>query len=724
MAEQGTNTQSRIDAARKAGLSDSEILQGMKESNRYAESFKKAYAAGLTDDDIASDFGLKIQPKGDPNDQKLWIEDGNVNVVNPPIRLTASGEEYVPPDIEQIKKEEMLNQAKEAGPVQPWESTLLGFSNLGSGLVQGTSYAADAISSGLNSVLGTDLDTGSYDRVTQDRQDVNDWYNLRREANNQGIDAYRFAGELGATAPLSAGSIGSTLLSTLGRSALSGAGLSAASFANDSEQRADNTAFGAIGGAIGGTLGKVLASGIVKGINVLNNNIQKPAQEIMNIGDDFGVRTSLGDITQNPLVQRAEVAMEQVPVVGTSGFRKSQQDEVKQAAKNLLVKFKQNLTSTEFKSLNNIQNAAALGDKNAQRIVGIINNADDTGKVLQAAAEVKNWRASNIASQMYNKVESLAGNTRVPTSNTVQAIDNVIASDSKVVPNDKLLNELNSIRDKLSDPTINVNFSELRSARSRLGELVNQWGREGENTAGLTAIRNSIDQDMSDFAMSSGRPELISAFKKANGFYKNWQIGRDKALAKAISSQTPDQIFTAFIKVGQGDKAKNFYRNLDPKGQAALRFEMINRAIDKASNESKDVFSPAKFALEFERLRKPYENIFSGTDKAQMDSFVKLMRHVERAGQYAENPPTGNRIAPILMGGAAVANAPLAIKAAIATGIANALFTTKVGQRLLLSSKELPVGSEKLTNLLKLAEKMSMQSGRSVSTEEQNNQSN
>lgn len=157
MAEQGTNTQNRIDAARKAGLSDSEILQGMKESNRYAESFKKAYAAGLTDDDIASDFGLKIQSKGYPNDQKLWIEDGNVNVVNPPIRLTASGEEYVPPNIEQIKKEEMLNQAKEAGPVQPWESTLLGFSNLGSGLVQGASYAADAISSGLNSVLGTDL---------------------------------------------------------------------------------------------------------------------------------------------------------------------------------------------------------------------------------------------------------------------------------------------------------------------------------------------------------------------------------------------------------------------------------------------------------------------------------------------------------------------------------------------------------------------------------------
>lgn len=719
MAEQGANTQSRIDAARKAGLSDSEILQGMKESNRYADSFKNAYAAGLTDQDIANDFGLNIQAQGGPSDQKLWIENGYVNAVNPPIRITASGEKYVPPDIEQIKKDEMLNQAREAGPVQPYESALLGATNLGAGIAQGFYAASDKLASGINSLLDTNLPTNAYDLITKERQDWQDWYNLRREANGQGLDAHRFLGELGATAPLAAGSIGATILSTAGRSALSGAGISAASFANDSEQRVDNTAFGAAGGAIGGTLGKVLASGIVKGINVIKNNPQKPAQEIMNAGDEFGVRTSVGDVGQNPFIQRAEVAMEQVPIIGTSGFRKAQHDEAKAAANKLLSQFRQNLNDTEFKSLNKIQSLAASGDKNAQRIVGIINNADDTGTVLQAAAEVKNWRASQITSKMYNKVEALAGNSPVPTNNTIQAIDNVIASDSKVVPNDRLLNELTSIREKLVDPSINVNFSELRNARSRLGELVDQWGKEGESTAGLTAIRNSIDQDMSDFAMSSGKPELINAYKNANGFYRNWQTGRDKALAKAISSQTPDQIFKTFMKAGQGDKAKNFYRNLDPKGQAALRFEMVNQAIEKSSSETKGVFSPAEFAREFERLNKPYQNIFSNSDKAQMDSFVKLMRHVERAGQYAENPPTGNRAVPILMGGAAFANAPLAIKAASVIGIANVLFTTKAGQRLLLASKELPVGSEKLTNILKLAEKLSQQSGRAGSTSEQ-----
>ena len=136
--------------------------------------------------------------------------------------------------------------------------------------------------------------------------------------------------------------------------------------------------------------------------------------------------------------------------------------------------------------------------------------------------------------------------------------------------------------------------------------------------------------------------------------YVQLQSGKDKAFANVTRSIEPDQIFNQFVKMGKGDKAANFYKNLDPKGQAALRYQMAQNALDKATNESTGAFSPAKFALEFERMNAPYSNIFKGSDKAQMDGFIKLMRHVERAGQYAENPPTGNRVIPALLGGAAV----------------------------------------------------------------------
>lgn len=74
--------------------------------------------------------------------------------------------------------------------------------------------------------------------------------------------------------------------------------------------------------------------------------------------------------------------------------------------------------------MNKIRAAANSGDKNAIRIMGIVNGAgDDTGRILQAAAEIKNWRGQKVTSQLYERVGSLAGNNPVAPNKTVQAID-------------------------------------------------------------------------------------------------------------------------------------------------------------------------------------------------------------------------------------------------------------------------------------------------------------
>ena len=137
---------------------------------------------------------------------------------------------------------------------------------------------------------------------------------------------------------------------------------------------------------------------------------------------------------------------------------------------------------------------------------------------------------------------------------------------------------------------------------------------------------------------------------------------------------------------------------------------MANQAISKATS-STGVFSPAKFALEFERMHAPYSNIFNGAEKAQMDGFVKLMRHTERAGQYMENPANGSRLVGVAIGGTAMANLPLALKAAGASAIAKVLFTTKAGKQILLASKDLPPNSPKLENLLKQSQQLAMSVG-------------
>ena len=696
--------QEQIANAKAAGISDQEIFSAITKSPRYAAGFERARAAGLSNADIAKDLGLVIKATNNASNRR----------------------NFTPPNTSKAADKKMQQeQLKKQGPTQFWESGLLGLADIGVPVVQAAEYAADGIRGGINKVFGTNLETDQYEKITKNYKNINDNHNTVRKANKQGADVTRMGANMLLTAPIAG--VGGTLKAGvplvskagaefLGKNAALGALVGATGVHENNTERLKSMRNGAIGGAVGGAVGKKLGDGVAKVINIKNNRMKEGVHEVADLAKKHGVRTTAGDLSRNPIIQKTEVAMEQVPFVGTSGVRKAQHDQVKVAAEKVIDQLKTKLDDVDFKSIDKIQAAASAGDKNAIRIMGIVNGAgDDTGKILQAAAEVKNWRGQRVASQMYEQVGRLAGSGTVAPNKTVQAIDNVIAADSKVTPNKELLGEINSIRKNLLDPNINTNFKEMRAAQSRLGELVDEWGRQGKSTSGLTQIRTAIDDDILDFAQSSGNTKLLSELKRANALYGQLQGGKDKAFASSLRSDKPDEIFNQFMKVGKGDKAANFYKNLDPKGQAALRYQMAQNALDKAWNLNKEVFSPARFAQEFESMSAPYSNVFRGVDKAQMDGFVKLMRHVERAGQYMENPPTGNRAIGVLMGGAAVVNPAIALKIGGFSATAKALFTTEAGKRILLAARDVPPNSPQMANLLMQAQKLATTGGASTS---------
>ena len=114
-------------------------------------------------------------------------------------------------------------------------------------------------------------------------------------------------------------------------------------------------------------------------------------------------------------------------------------------------------------------------------------------------------------------------------------------------------------------------------------------------------------------------------------------------------------------------------------------------------------------------MSAPYSNVFRGADKAQMDGFVKLMRHVERAGQYMENPPTGNRLVGVLMGGAAVMEPTAMATTGGIAGTLKLLFTTEAGKRILLAARDVPPNSPQMANLLMQAQKLATTGGANAS---------
>lgn len=609
-------------------------------------------------------------------------------------------------------------------------STATGIGNVGAGLLQPIAIAGDTINKGINKVLGTNLETNAEARVRADNKALNAYSDKQRlKANRKGGDAPRLIGEIGASLPaFMYGAGGSTMGARVADQAVRGAavgGLQLTQEGSDPNQRLYNMAGGAVGGAAGQAGGELIGAGaskvIGKAVNARKGNLKPQYQEVDNLGKQYDIPTTVGDIKGGGSIKNIETQLERVPVVGISKLRTTQHDRSLAAATRVSKKFKNLMDETDYKAIPAMQRAAQQGDRNATRVLGIINDAgNDTGKILQASAEVKGWRQSAIATKLYNRVDDeviKAGNGTVPTNRTQAALADALDKQAaSLAPDGILLRELTKISDNLANPSKPKTFKNTRLLRSQLGDLADKYGSpiNGNKAAARVFgdIKKAVDDDIADFAANSGNTAIKTAYKKADKFYAGVMKSKDSAITKAMQSNKPDEVFDKFIKAGKGDAAQNFANSLDDKGRAALRYQMVDDAMTKAWNENKEAFSPAKFAGKFEELAEPYTRLFKGDDKKQMDGFIKLMRHVERAGQFKENPPTGVRLGDVAMIGTALASVPLAIKGASVSLLARTLFTTKAGKNLLLAANELPPTQKAaFDNIMKIATKLASSSG-------------
>lgn len=612
-------------------------------------------------------------------------------------------------------------------------SAAMGLADAGAGIIQVNKQFGDKANSVANAVLGTDLDTnaaGDYNKQYKQANLATD--GARSLAGRSGGDWVRGGTEIAATLPIYAAGRGATLGARMADQGVRGAAVGAAQYADDTDDRLMNIGLGAAGGAIGQGIGEKVAGavgkGVTKAVNARRGNLAPAYKEIDDLGKQFDVRTSVGDIKGGGVIRNTETHLERIPIVGMGKFREGQHSQAKAASRKITGKLKAVMTDTDYKALPTIRQQAAAGDRNAARVLNIVETAgDDTGRVLQASAEVRAFREGKIASRLYDKVDdavAASGNDIITPTNTQSALIKTLDEQAaSLSPDDVIIRELTGIQANLADAAKPKDFANMRQLRSRLGNLASELEISGKGAASKTMgdLRQAVNDDIAEFALNSGNTAIKKAYQRADKFYKSAMQRSDKAIANAMKNNKPDEIYKAFIKTGQGDRANNFYRALDPKGQAALRYQMADEAINKATNESTGSFSPVNFAKEFERLSDPYSNIFKGDDKKQMDGLVKLMRHVERAGQYKENPPTGVRLTDIAMVGGVMSNPVGTAKIAGMAALAKTLLTTNAGKNLLLAANKLPEHKQvALDNLLKMAAKLSAAAGAKTGQEANN----
>lgn len=645
------NTQSRIDAARKAGLSDAEILQGMKDSPRYKNSFDNARKAGLSDNQIAQDLGLNIQQ---PRDLGAL----------PIIEITAQPDKpFRPYDWKTEQNKAKREQARNAGPTKKWESALSGFSRLGAGITQGALYAKDALFGG-----------NSYDKFTKERADINEFQRMRRQEHDQGFDFVDMAASMVGEAPLGAlgkGFQGAKILSgqgakILGRNAAVGAGIGGTGFAEDAGQRTANTVLGGIGGGAGAAAGEKIGrgvGGIVNNAKVTANQVKNSAQFNAEIDAKLTSMLQSQGISIDDLSASVRETLRKNAIKAEKAGKNIDKDAAARAAllESLGIKgTKGQITRDPIQWQREAELAKidGAGDKLREKFV------DDNAKLKGLMDDVAGGTGGT-APNNYVAMQNALDTTRDKLAQNKEYVDSLYAMARNADGNDVPLDAVGFANDAITALERDYAMSSLPPSLQRLindvGANPNQFtlgkseelikilnreykaslqnGQPTNSTHAIGLVRDALNTRQGEAIeglLATGGNDAALLYSSARQAHKqSRELIDSMPLLKDASKSgdkfvEPDQLFNKHIlggKVNEIDRTMQFLRNNNPQAADDIRLQVVEHIMGKSFNNNGQP-SPAAMKKALEGLGDPKLNaIFTEAE-------VRQLKNIERAMQY------------------------------------------------------------------------------------------
>ncbi|WP_436463104.1 hypothetical protein [Acinetobacter seifertii] len=644
----------RIAAAKKEGFSDDQIYSSLAANDGFGKRISMAKKEGYSDADIAKTLGLSIQK-----------DLGQL----PTIQVSANRQPF---DWKATQQKSMQEQAKKAGPTHILESALLGFSDLGAGLKQADEYLKDSVATGLNKLFGTSFDNKSYDRFTNQRQDIEDFQKARRQQYDQGFDWARLGGQVVATAPLGGlarGYQGVNVLSKAGagvaaQNAAVGAAIGGSGFAGDANQRLENTAFGAVGGAAGGAIGEKIGQGINKAVNAVRNSgsqaAQRTAQAIdknlddalrqqgMSLGelsDDVanGLRKEATDALKsgknlNPEAVARKAVLDRLGLKGTRAqISGNAIDWQKQAELAKLSGAGDQLRGKLIEDNVQLQN---LLNKAAERTGG--NATDQFGAMQNAASSLTSQLDQNkhFIGAAYDAAKKAPGNDVVIdgrgfANDAFTALEKNYAASSLPPSVQKIIKDVADNPDKFtlgkSEELIKILNREYKSSL--------QMGQPTSSTFSIGLVRDALNGRQAEAmqGLLSNGNDAAKAYqfaRQANQFNAN-QIEQIPFLQDIRKGIEPDKLFNKHIlngNVNELGKTIDLLNNVNPQAVNDIKQQVVQFISNKAVNQNGQ-FSPAgmKNALDSIGDRR-LATMFSPDE-------LKNLKDIGKAGQYLVTQP-------------------------------------------------------------------------------------
>lgn len=331
-------------------------------------------------------------------------------------------------------------------------------------------------------------------------------------------------------------------------------------------------------------------------------------------------------------------------------------------------------------------------------------SGDDVPVLIQKGLQAKLAGLKRGAGNLYARVDkALAGSGPVDDAAFKQVIATRIAKER----------QLGSAADEATIATLERylnapagDFAHMRAIRSALGDdIAGYYTGKGAGSVGkrgataLQEAKDALDAAMEAHAKKTGGA-AYDAWRKADQFYRTNIVPFKEAGFKDLAKTAePEKVWRYLLANNTGSRAVRMYNGLDRAGRSAVKYGLVREAMENATGP-KGTFSPARFAKYIEDHDQAVATFFKGAERQDIDGFVNLMRHIERAGQFAENPPTGNRLIPYLVGGAAVMEPTAAASIAVGGLGVRYLFQTQPGRGMLIAASKMKPGSPELERLI------------------------
>jgi hypothetical protein len=444
--------------------------------------------------------------------------------------------------------------------------------------------------------------------------------------------------------------------------------------------------------------------------------------------------------------------------------RADQQDQARTSVVGYADRARQELELTNYDGLPEVQAAAARPDPRlpfvaeSRRLLGQIAAAgDDPARVMAASVELQYLRRRMQSAEHYDTVSTLAqplGN--VPPTETLTTIEAALAEVQHarvhVDPRGATIHQLERMRATLSPQTTTVHptdafgrtgapptittttaanpYDAMRQLHSDLGALAAEPSLAHTRGATLLGqVRQAVAMDMQRFVEASGKPDLIAAQQMADTYHRTQVIlpFRESGVVDTTRglAQQPDQLLDRVFQPGRGDQAQLWYDAMDDRGRAAARTRFLDEALHGRGTEgaggalkpSSGDLKTSQLAGTLERQRAATNVFFQGRPQAELDGYTNLMRHMERAGAYMEDPQTGQRVIGAdrvtrAIGGALAGGQVDGLRGAVIGGVVEplveagwnraqtAFYMSKAGRNFLLAAGQLTPGSPEMQALV------------------------